>query len=93
LYVVLYGCETWFLTVRDKEGFVVFENRVLRGLFGPKKEVVGGWRRPHNEERHNLYASRNIIRMICGICNISIDLKRRENSNNHFYGYFKQCRF
>jgi hypothetical protein len=43
----------------------VFENRVLRKLFGPKKdEVIGGWRKLHNEELHNLYCSPSIIRMI-----------------------------
>jgi hypothetical protein len=43
----------------------VFENRVLRRIFGPKRdEVAGGWRRPHNEKLHNLHASPNIIRMI-----------------------------
>jgi hypothetical protein len=43
----------------------VFENRVLRRIFGPKKEeVAGGWRRLHNEELHNLYASKNVIRVI-----------------------------
>jgi hypothetical protein len=43
----------------------VFLNRVLRRIFGPKREeVAGGWRRLHNEELHNLYASSNIIRMI-----------------------------
>jgi hypothetical protein len=43
----------------------VFENRVLRRIFGPKREeVAGGWRRLHNEELHNLYASRNIDRVI-----------------------------
>jgi hypothetical protein len=43
----------------------VFENRVLRRIFGPKRdEVMGGWRKLHNEELHNLYSSPNIIRMI-----------------------------
>jgi hypothetical protein len=43
----------------------LFENRVLRRMFGPKREeVVGGWRRQHNEELHNLYASPNVIRVI-----------------------------
>jgi hypothetical protein len=43
----------------------VFENRVLRRIFGPKRdEVTGDWRKPHNEEIHNLYSSPNIIRMI-----------------------------
>jgi hypothetical protein len=65
LPVVLYGCETWCLTPREERRLRVFENRVLRRIFGPKrKEVVGGWRRLHNEELHNLYASSNIIRVI-----------------------------
>jgi hypothetical protein len=42
----------------------VFENRVLRRIFGPKEEVTGEWRKLHNEEVHNLYSSPNIIRMI-----------------------------
>jgi hypothetical protein len=42
----------------------VFENRVLRRIFGPKREVTGDWRKLHNEELHNLYSSPNIIRMI-----------------------------
>jgi hypothetical protein len=50
LPVVLYGCETWSLTLR------VFENRVLRRIFGPKRnDVTGEWRKLHNEELHNLY--------------------------------------
>jgi hypothetical protein len=62
--VVLYGCETWFLTIREEHRLRVFENRVLRKIYGPKKdEVTGGWRELHNEELHNLYFSANIIRM------------------------------
>jgi hypothetical protein len=57
LPVVLYGCETWFLTLR--------EDRVLRRMFGPKRyEVTGGWRKLHNEEPRNVYSSPSIIRMI-----------------------------
>jgi hypothetical protein len=57
LPVVLYGCETWSLTVREKHKLRVFENRVLRRIFGPKRdEVTGGWRKLHNEELHNLYS-------------------------------------
>jgi hypothetical protein len=56
LLVVLYGCETWSLTVREERTLRVSENRVLRVVFGPKREeVAGGWRRLHNE-LHNLYA-------------------------------------
>jgi hypothetical protein len=61
--VVLYGCETWFLTVREEHRLRVFENRVLRRIFGPKRDgVTAGWRKLHNEELHNLYSSPSIIR-------------------------------
>jgi hypothetical protein len=64
LPVVLYGCETWSLTLREEHRLKVFQNRMLNRIFGPKKEeVVGGWRRLHNEELRNLYASPDIIRM------------------------------
>jgi hypothetical protein len=63
--VVLDGCETWSLTLREEHRLRVSENRVLRGVFGPKREeVTGGWRRLHNEELHNLYSSPNIITVI-----------------------------
>jgi hypothetical protein len=62
--VVLYGCETWSLTLREEHGMRVFESRVLRRIFGPKTaEVTGGWRKLHNEELHNLCPSPSIIRM------------------------------
>jgi hypothetical protein len=58
---VLIGCKTW----SQEHTLRVFENRVLRGVFGPKREeVAGGWRRLHNEELHNLYVSQNIIKVI-----------------------------
>jgi hypothetical protein len=63
--VVQYGCETLSLTLKEKHRPRVFENRVLRIIFGPKRdEVTGGWRKLHNEELHNLYSLPNIIRMI-----------------------------
>jgi hypothetical protein len=63
--VVLYGCETWSLTVREEHKLKVFENRVLRGIFGPKRDgVTGGWRKQHNGELHNLYSSPSIIRIM-----------------------------
>jgi hypothetical protein len=65
LPVVLYGCETWSLTLREEHRLRVFENRVLRKIFGPKKdEVIGVWRKLHNQELHNLHSSPNIIIMI-----------------------------
>jgi hypothetical protein len=64
LPVVLYGCETWSLTVREEHKLRVFENRVLR-IFRPKSYgVTGGWRKLYNEELHNLYASPSITRII-----------------------------
>jgi hypothetical protein len=63
--VVLYGCETWSLTLREKHKLWVFENRVLRRIFGSKKEeVMGGWRKLHNKVLHDLYSSTSIIRII-----------------------------
>jgi hypothetical protein len=53
------------VTLREEHRLRVFENRVLRRIFGPKRdEVTGGWRKLHNEELHNLYSSPNIIRVI-----------------------------
>jgi hypothetical protein len=53
--VVLYGCETWSLTLREEYRLRVFENRVLRRIFGSKwDEVTGRWRKLHNEELHKL---------------------------------------
>jgi hypothetical protein len=63
--VVLYGCETWSRTLREEHRLTVFENRVLRRIFRPRRnEVTGDWRKLHNEELHNLYSSPNIISMI-----------------------------
>jgi hypothetical protein len=60
----LYACETWSLTLREKHRLRVFENRVLRRIFGPKRdEVTGGWRKLHNEELRNLDSSPSKIRM------------------------------
>jgi hypothetical protein len=65
LPVVLCGCETWSLTLREERRLRVFDNRVLRKIFGPKRdEVTREWRRLHNEELYALYHSPNIIRVI-----------------------------
>jgi len=63
--VVLYGCETWSLTLREERRLKLFENRVSRRIFGPKRdEVTGEWRRLHNEELNDLYYSTSIVRVI-----------------------------
>ncbi|KAJ4448731.1 hypothetical protein ANN_00122 [Periplaneta americana] len=65
LPVLLYGCETWTLTLREEHRFRVFENKVLRKIFGAKRdEVTGEWRKLHNTELHALYSSPDIIRNI-----------------------------
>ena len=65
LPVVLYGCETWSLKLREERKLRVFENKVLRRIFGPRRdEVTGEWRRLHNEELNYLYSSPNIVRVI-----------------------------
>jgi len=65
LPVVLYGCETWSLTLREERKLKVFENMVLRRIFGPRRdEVTGEWRRLHNEELNDLYTSPSIVRVI-----------------------------
>ena len=65
LPTVLYECETWSLAFREERRLRVFDNRVLRSIFGPKRdEVTGEWRKLHNEEINNLYTSPNIARVI-----------------------------
>jgi hypothetical protein len=64
LPVVLYGCKTWSLTLREEHRLRVFENRVLRRIFGPKRdEVTGGQRKLHNAEFYDVYSSASITRM------------------------------
>jgi hypothetical protein len=63
--VVLYGCETWSLTLREESRLRVFENRVLRRVFGPKSdEVTGEWKKLHKEELNDLYSLPNIVRVV-----------------------------
>ena len=65
LPVVLCGCVTWSLTLREERKLRVFENMVLRRIFGPRRdEVTGEWRRLHNEELNVLFSSPNIVRVI-----------------------------
>jgi hypothetical protein len=63
LLVVLYGYKTWSLTLREERRLKVFENRVLRRIFGPKRDkVIREWRKLHNEELNDLYSSSHIVR-------------------------------
>jgi len=65
LPVVLYGCETWSLTLKEERRLRVFENRVLSTVFGPKRdEVTGQWRKLYNEELLDLYSLPNIVRVV-----------------------------
>jgi hypothetical protein len=65
LPVVLYGCETWSLTLREERMLRVCENRVLRRVFGPKRdEVTGEWRKLQNEELNDLYSLPSIVRVV-----------------------------
>jgi hypothetical protein len=65
LPVVLYGCETWSLTLRKEHRLTVFKNRFPRRIFGPRRdEVTGEWRKLHIEELHNLYSSPDIVRQV-----------------------------
>jgi hypothetical protein len=65
LPVILYGCGSWPVTLREAHRLKRFESRVLRGIFGPKRdEVTGEWRKLHNGELHNLNSSPDIIRLI-----------------------------
>ena len=65
IYVILYECENWSLTLKGESGPKVFENKALRRIFGPKKdEVRREWRKLHNEELNDLDSSPNIVRVI-----------------------------
>jgi len=65
LPVVLYGCETWSLALREERNLREFENMVYRKIFGPRRDkVTGEWRRLHNEELNALYSLPNIVRVI-----------------------------
>jgi hypothetical protein len=62
--VVLYGCEIWSLALREEHRLRFSENRMLRKIFGPKREEDGSWRKLHNDELHSLCSSPNIVTVI-----------------------------
>ena len=65
LPVILYACETWILTLREEKRLQVFENKVLRKIFGPKRDdQTGEWKRLYNGELHDLYGKPDIIRIV-----------------------------
>jgi hypothetical protein len=85
--VVLYGCETWSLALREEYRLGVFENRALRRMFGPKRdEVTGEWRKLHNEELHDLYSSPSIIRIIKARRMIWVGNVARMGTKRNAYG-------
>jgi hypothetical protein len=64
LPVVLYGCETWSLTLREERRMILFENSLMRRIFGPKRDkITGEWRKLHKKELGDLYFSPNIVRV------------------------------
>jgi hypothetical protein len=67
LSFILHGCEYWSFTLREEHRLRVSENRVLRRIFGPKREEDGSWRKLHNDELHDLYSSPKIFR-VGGTC-------------------------
>jgi len=70
LLFVLYGCETWSLILREERRLRMFENRVLRRVFGPKRdEVTEEWRKLHNEELNDLYSLPNIVWVVIKFAN------------------------
>jgi hypothetical protein len=88
--MVLYGHETWSLTLREEHKLMVFENRVLRRIFGPKRDrVTGGWRKLYNEELHNLYSSPSIIRIIKSRRMRWVGHVARMGENRNVYRYRK----
>jgi hypothetical protein len=85
LSVVLYGCKIWSLILRKEYRLRVFEDRVLRKIFGPKRsETIGDWKELHNEELHNLYSSPNKIRMIKSrrMRRAGLEVRMGENRNS-----------
>ena len=85
LSVVLHGCEAWPLTLREECKLRVFENRILRRIFGPKRDENGEWRRLHNGEIHSLYRSPNIVWVIkCIRLRFAGHVARMEEGRNAF---------
>jgi hypothetical protein len=65
LHVVLFGCETWSLSLREEHRLGLFENKVLGRIFGPKRDkATGGWKKLHGEELYDVYSSPSIIRVV-----------------------------
>jgi hypothetical protein len=87
LPVVLYGCEAWSLTLREERRLKAFENRVLRRVFGSKRdEVTGEWRKLHNEEINYLYSLPNIVRVVKSRSEVvsQCDVHQYVQNNNMF---------
>jgi hypothetical protein len=89
----MYVCETWSVTLREEHRFRTLENRALRRIFVPEREEeAGGWRRLHNEELHNLYASPNIVRMMTTWAEHVASMGEMRNAYKIFIGKYEWTR-
>jgi len=86
--VVLYGCDTWSLTLREERRLRVFDNRVQKKVFGSKRdEVTGEWRKPHNEEINDLYCSPNIVRVVTSRMRWAVHVARMGGEERRIQGF------
>jgi len=82
----LYGCETWSLTLREERRLRVFENRVLRRIFGPNRDdVTGEWRKLPNEDINDLYSSPIIFRVITSRMRLAANVARMGERRGDVY--------
>jgi hypothetical protein len=92
LPVILYGCETWYLTLREEHRLRVFVDRVLRKTFGPKRdEVTGEWRKLHYEELHNLYSSPSTRLIHKASFPVAVYRNKTKFQGNNYCNRYSKC--